>query len=116
LYSLNMILTTPTDVWALRYPDTNELWILERSIGGIGGGEMSAASGITRVFSGQLAILPATVIASQPMDSQPGWRMLEPGELIHVDPQLHVTSSVVVDGPPATLMELTAKEAVAQAE
>jgi glutamine amidotransferase len=116
LYSLNMLITTPTDIWALRYPDTNELWILERSIGGIGGGEMSAASGITRVFSGQLAILPATVVASQPMDSQPGWRMLESGELIHVDPALNVTSSVVVDGPPATLMELTAKEAVAQAE
>jgi glutamine amidotransferase len=114
LYSLNMIMTTPTDVWALRYPDTNELWILEHTLGSIG--EMSAASGITRVFSGQLSILPATVIASQPMDSQPGWRMLESGELIHVDPELHVTSQVVVSSPPATLMELTAQEAVAQAE
>jgi glutamine amidotransferase len=114
LYSLNMIMTTPSDVWALRYPDTNELWILEHTLGSIG--EMSAASGITRVFSGQLSILPATVIASQPMDSQPGWRMLESGELIHVDPELHVTSQVVVSDPPATLMELTAQEAVAQAE
>src|ERR1700729_321640 len=82
LYSLNMLLTTPTDVWALRYPDTNELWILERSIGGLGGEDIldqRAASGITRVFSGQLSILPATVIASPPMDSNPGWRMLESG-------------------------------------
>jgi glutamine amidotransferase len=37
LYSLNMLLTTPTDLWALRYPDTNELWILERSIAALGG-------------------------------------------------------------------------------
>ena len=37
LYSLNMLLTTPTDVWALRYPDTNELWVLERSIAALGG-------------------------------------------------------------------------------
>jgi hypothetical protein len=42
--------------------------------------------------------------------------MLESGELIHVDQDLNVTSEVVVDHPPATLMELTAKEAVAQAE
>jgi glutamine amidotransferase len=114
LYSLNMILTTPTDVWALRYPDTNELWILARTLGSIG--DLAADTGITRVFSGQLAILPATVVASQPMDKSPDWRMLESGELIHVDQELNVTSQVVVDGPPATLMELTAKEAVAQAE
>ena len=30
-------MVTPTDVWALRYPDTNELWILERSIAALGG-------------------------------------------------------------------------------
>jgi glutamine amidotransferase len=114
LYSLNMILTTATDVWALRYPDTNELWILERTLGSIG--EMAADTGITRVFSGQLAILPATVIASQPMDTNPSWRLLESGELIHVDPDLNVTSQVVVSDPPAKLMELNAQEAVAQAE
>jgi glutamine amidotransferase len=113
LYSLNMVLTTPDDVWSLRYPDTNELWILERTLGSIG--DLAADTGITRVFSGQLAILPATVIASQPMDQSPDWRMLEPGELIHVDRDLNVTSQVVVDQPPATLMELTTKEAVAQA-
>jgi glutamine amidotransferase len=114
LYSLNMILSTPTDLWALRYPDTNELWILERTLGSIE--DLAADTGITRVFSGQLAILPATVIASQPMDKTEDWRMLQSGELIHVDQDLNVTSQVVVDGPPATLMELTTKEAVAQAE
>ncbi len=114
LYSLNMVLTTPTDVWALRYPDTNELWVLERTLGQIG--DLAADTGITRVFSGQLSILPATVIASQPMDSSPGWRLLQSGELIHVDAGLNVASSIVVDGPPATLMELSTHEAVAQAE
>jgi glutamine amidotransferase len=114
LYSLNMILTTATDVWALRYPETNELWILERTLGSMG--EMTADTGITRVFSGQLAILPATVIASQPMDSNPDWRLLEPGELIHVDSDLNVSSQIVVREPPAKLMELNAQEAVAQAE
>jgi glutamine amidotransferase len=122
LYSLNMVLTTPTDVWALRYPDTNELYVLERSIAALGGPDggdvldQRAMSGITRVFSGQLAILPATVIASQPMDSNPLWRMLESGELIHVDPELRVTSTIAVPDPPAQLLELTAQEAVAQLE
>ena len=122
LYSLNMLLTTPTDIWALRYPDTNELWILERSIAALGGPDGGgvlderAASGITRVFSGQLAILPATVIASQPMDSNPLWRLLESGELIHVDPDLRVTSTIAVPRPPAQMLELTAQQAVAQTE
>ncbi len=122
LYSLNMLLTTPTDVWALRYPETNELWILERSIAALGGPEggfdfdQRAASGITRVFSGQLSIRPATIIASQPMDTNPLWRLLEPGELIHVDPMLHITSTIAVPDPPAHMLELTAHEAAAQLE
>ena len=114
LYSLNMILTTGTDVWALRYPDTNELWVLERTLGSVG--DLSADTGITRVFSGQLAIIPATVIASQPMDQNPGWRVLESGELIHVDADLNVSSEIVVTEPPAKMMELSTQEAVAQAE
>ncbi|HEY4825822.1 MAG TPA: class II glutamine amidotransferase [Solirubrobacteraceae bacterium] len=127
LYSLNMLLTTPTDVWALRYPDTNELWVLERSIAALGGPDGSSApsadgfdqrsmSGITRVFSGQLSILPATIIASQPMDTNPLWRLLEPGELVHVDEELRVTSEVVVPDPPAQMLELTTQEELAQQE
>jgi predicted glutamine amidotransferase len=118
LYSLNMLLTTPTELWALRYPDTNELWILERTMGGFSGEVLDgrAPTGITRVFSGELSIIPAAVIASQPMDSNPGWRMLESGELIHVDPELRVSSTVAVPDPPAMMMELSDQEAVAQEE
>jgi predicted glutamine amidotransferase len=120
LYSLNMLLTTATDIWALRYPDTNELWILERSIAALGGPDgdfdQRAASGITRVFSGQLAIRPAAVIASQPMDTNPMWRLLEPGELIHVDQELRVTSTMAVPDAPASMLELTAQEEAAQQE
>src|SRR5579884_1256930 len=122
LYSLNMLLTTPTDVWALRYPDTNELWILERSIaelgspsGGDGDGfDGRSMSGITRVFSGALSILPSTVIASQPMDTNPMWRLLEPGELIHIDPELRVSSTIAVPDPPAEMLVLSEQQAIAQ--
>ncbi|HKO28495.1 MAG TPA: class II glutamine amidotransferase, partial [Solirubrobacteraceae bacterium] len=126
LYSLNMVLTTPTDVWALRYPDTNELWILERSIAALGGPGGPVASddgfdgrsmsGITRVFSGQLSILPSTVIASQPLDTNPLWRLLDSGELIHVDPHLNVTSSIAVPDPPAEMLVLSQQEEIAQRE
>ena len=73
-------------------------------------------SGITRVFSGQLAILPSTVIASQPMDSNPLWRLLDSGELIHVDSQLNLTSTIAVPDPPAEMLVLSATEAKAQQE
>ena len=68
------------------------------------------------MFSGQLAIRPATIIASQPMDTNPLWRLLEPGELIHVDADLRVTSTIVVPDPPASMLELTAQEEAAQQE
>jgi glutamine amidotransferase len=119
LYSLNMLLTTPTDIWALRYPDTNELWIMDRTLAGFDDGAMfdkRSNSGITRVFSGELAIVPATVIASQRMDSNPRWRLMESGELVHVDSKLNVTSTIAVPDPPAKMMELTAQVAATQEE
>jgi len=119
MYSLNIVMTTATDLWALRYPETNELWILERSIGGFGSGdgfEEASASGTMRVHSGELSVLPATVIASEPMDSSGDWRPFESGELVHVDEHLNVTSTVAVSDPPAKMMTLGAQEAAAQAE
>jgi glutamine amidotransferase len=67
-----MVLTTPTELWALRYLETNL-----------------------------------------------GWRLLESGELVHVDPQLRVTSTIAVPDPPAHLIELSkmsTREAIAQGE
>jgi glutamine amidotransferase len=137
LYSLNIVVTTPSELWALRYPETNELWILERSLAidpgiledrtasgvmridpGMGFDERSAA-GMMRVQSRELSILPATVIASEPMDANPQWRLLESGELIHVDPQLRVTSTIAVPDPPASLIDLSTiseRAAIAQGE
>jgi predicted glutamine amidotransferase len=119
LYSLNMILTTATDVWALRYPDTNQLWILERSIGEAspgGGFDERSLSGIMRIQSAELSIFPATVIASERMEPNADWRLLEPGELIHVDPELRVSSTTAVKEPPAELLDLGEEEATAQME
>ena len=138
LYSLNIIVTTPSELWAFRYPDTNELWILERSLGldpGIAAADRTAsgimrinpgvdfdersAGDMMRVQSRELSILPATVIASEPMDRNPQWRLLEPGELVHVDAQLRVTSTIAVSDPPAIMIDLkkiSARAAIAQGE
>lgn len=119
MYSLNIVLTTPTELWALRYPETNELWMLERSVGGFDPGEgfdEVSATGVMRVHSGELSLLPATVIASERMDRSGGWRLLEPGELIHVDPELRVSSTMAVPEPPAQMMALDSWQAAAQAE
>ena len=118
LYSLNLVLTTATDLWALRYPDTNQLYILERStmLAGADEARGRSLSGIMRVRSAALSIFPATVIASERMDPTASWRLLESGELIHVDPELRVTSEIVVPRPPASMLDLTTGEAVAQAE
>jgi glutamine amidotransferase len=58
------------------------------------------------------------VLASERMDDDPRWRELEPGELVHVDHALRVSSRAILDGPPArplTLADLGAKARASQA-
>jgi predicted glutamine amidotransferase len=71
LFALNIVLTTPTDLWALRYPDTHELWALERPRDT--GRHLDAASsaGTVRVRCEALSRLRSVVIASEP-DSPAG--------------------------------------------
>lgn len=114
----NLVLTTDTELWALRYPATHELFVLERP-GDVGRHlEHASRAGTVRVRSGDLSAAPAVVVASEPMDENPGWRPLASGELLHVAPDLTVTRSVVVDHPPAhplTLADLSASAAASQA-
>jgi glutamine amidotransferase len=48
------------------------------------------------------------VVASEELDGEDGWRMLAPGELAHVRPDLTVESAVVIPEPPAHLVPLPA--------
>jgi glutamine amidotransferase len=109
LFALNCIVATATGLWALRYPDTHELYMLERAVGGPTGArhfDAASESGRIRVRSGDLAACSAVVVATERMDEDPGWRLLEPGELVHVDADLAVTRSIAVDEPPAHLLTL----------
>lgn len=120
VFALNCILITPAEMWALRYPETHELYVLERAPGGHRGGaqlEHSGAPHELRVHSAHLDRHPAVVVASEPMDDDPGWRLLDPGELLHVRPDLSTKVTAAVAGPPArrlTLAELDPRAAASQ--
>jgi predicted glutamine amidotransferase len=109
VYAINLILTTPTELWALRYPDTHELFVLRRAAGGPHGGrhlEHASAAGRIRARSGDLSDHPAVVVASERMDEDPGWQPLRPGELLHVDGDLVSTRRIVLERPPRHLLTL----------
>jgi len=109
LYALNLIITTPTDLWALRYPDTHPLYVLARPAGGHQGHrhlEHASASGRVRVRSGDLAAASATVVASEPMDEDPHWRPLDPGELLHVAAGQRLTGRIAVPAAPSHQLSL----------
>ncbi len=107
VYAINCVLATEDELWALRYPETHRLFVLERGAGGPHGGrELHHVSQELRVHVQHLADHPGVVVASEPLDDSPAWRLLEPGELVHVRPDLGVESTVVVDGPPARALRL----------
>ncbi|WP_163550731.1 class II glutamine amidotransferase [Candidatus Frankia nodulisporulans] len=110
LYSINLLLATATDLWALRYPDTNRLYLLRRPAGGQHGDRAlhhADATGATRVHAPDLTAAPAVVVASEPMDEHPSWRALASGELLHVGAHGEVTSTIVLPDPPAHPLALT---------
>ena len=121
VFALNLILINATELWALRYPDTHELFVLERDAGGPTGQrhlEHASARGSMRVRSGDLAGRRAVIVASEQMDEDAGWRALSSGELLHIDPDLKVTITRPLDRPPAhqlTLADLGVKAAASQA-
>jgi glutamine amidotransferase len=113
VFALNVVLATPDDVWALRLPATHRLFVLERR----GGPPLDARSPRIRAHASALAGERSVVIASEPLDGEDGWRLLEPGELVRAGRDLSVTSTFPVpDGVahPLTLADLGAHEASSQ--
>ena len=100
--SLNAIVAAPGELWALRYPDQHALHILERPEGG----ELHVRSATSSVHMPSRTA--SVVVASEELDGESGWRMLAPGELVHVRIDLGVESRIAVPEPPAHLVPLPA--------
>lgn len=87
VYALNIILAEPRKIYALRYPETHELWVLEPEAGLFGGTSDTTAvtERGTLSFGDEEPKVPAFVIASEPLDTNPNWRLLEPYEMAVID-------------------------------
>jgi predicted glutamine amidotransferase len=119
LFSVNFVLATPDELWALRYPESNELWVLERPAGGPHGDrhlDETSEVGTLRVHSDDLATHDAVVVATERMDENPGWRLLAPGELLHVGADLTCTTALPFAAPAQllTLRDLDERAAASQ--
>jgi predicted glutamine amidotransferase len=90
--SLNAVLATPDGLWALRYPSLDTLFVLERQPGRAA---VRVAGSHLAVASDQLGTQPFTVVASERLDDDPGWRPLASGELLHVGADGRVSSRTV---------------------
>ena len=104
LSSLNTVIATPDELWALRYPGQHALHILERPGGAPAG--LHVRSATSSIHAPALDAAGAVVIASEELDGESGWRMLAPGELVHVRPDLSIESAVAVADAPARLVPL----------
>ncbi|SEJ54494.1 glutamine amidotransferase [Arthrobacter sp. yr096] len=117
VFSLNFILSTATDMWALRYPAIHPLFMLERDPASPPDppAPLDARSKRIHTRSTELARSPHVLFATEPMDHNPGWRPLGAGELVHVDAELAVTSTVPFPDAPAHPLTLADLEPAAAA-
>ena len=115
LYSINFVLGEVGHLWAFRYPEHNPLLVLETEGDGSGTLDERDAHGTLRVQAERPDGHPMVVIASEPMDADPGWREVGVGELVHVDPDLKVDRQTLLSEPPRHQMVLSTTAELSQA-
>jgi glutamine amidotransferase len=103
LYSLNALVIAHGNLWALRYPDQRALHVARRRLEPRTGGVWSGASDTASHTVVTHHPTDVVLVASERIDGSDDWRMLDPGELLHVGPDLQGSSRVAVDHPPAHL-------------
>lgn len=114
VFALNLIVATPGELWALRYPATHGLYVLDRTHSPA---PLEVRTPRIHAKSDDLRDAPALVIASEPMDGETGWREMDPGELVHVDAGLTIDTSRPLPDPPVhplTLADLSPTAAASQ--
>jgi predicted glutamine amidotransferase len=90
IYAVNLLLCTATDMWALRYPEPNKMYVLGRREP-LSCPHFDMQTPQIHARSDHLDLHPSVVFASEPMDDDPGWQLIDPGALVHVDDRLAVT-------------------------
>lgn len=111
VFAINVLLCTATEMWALRYPDTHDLFVLDRRTPADHTPfEMRSSRINARSGDG-----PSVVFATERMDDDPAWRLLGDGELLHVGPGLALTSTTGVLAPPAHRLSVADLNPVAAA-
>lgn len=102
IYAVNILLCMGTQMWALRYPDTHQLFMLDRRLDGEPEFDMSTSR--IRAQIETPAERSSVVFATEPMDDDPRWTLLDPGELVHVDANLDISRNSVLPDPPRQLV------------
>jgi predicted glutamine amidotransferase len=99
IYAVNVLLSTATDLWALRYPESHELYVSDRRELR-GDHQFHLRTNRIRAESQHLQRRPSVVFATEPMDDAARWQLIEPGELVHVDAHLQISRDLVLPDPP----------------
>jgi glutamine amidotransferase len=114
VFALNLIIATPDELWALRYPATHRLYVLDRQPTT---DHLDASTKRIHAKSDDLTGQPSVIIASEPMDGETGWRLMASGELVHVGSDLTIEVSKPLPDPPRhplTLADLSPTAAASQ--
>src|SRR5271163_2678817 len=99
IYAVNILLSTATDLWAMRYPESHELYLSDRRKI-LPDHRFHLLTSRIRADSQHLGEQPSVVFATEPMDDAARWQLIEPGELIHVDAGLQISRDLVLPDPP----------------
>ena len=115
LYSINFVLGEVGHLWAFRYPEHNPLLVLEHT-----GADDRAlverdAHGTLSVRADPRGDARTVIVASEPMDTDPGWQDVGVGELIHVGPGLELDRQTLLTEPPRHPMVLSGRAERSQA-
>ena len=102
VYSLNLIITTATELWAVRYPAAHELYVLEQRPSALhGDGQLVVRSSRISARTEDPVTTPHVLVATERMNANPGWRLMEAGEVLHVNSDLGVSRSFPFPDSPA---------------
>lgn len=85
VYSLNLVAARGEDLYAVRLPEANELWVLDHESAHGTADHLEQQSSSLRARTDHPGGVRSAVIASEPMDDDPAWRLLDSGELLSID-------------------------------